>query len=243
LSACIAVIPARFASTRFPGKPLAQMQGRPIIRHVYERVLDSGLFDDVIVATDDTRIAEAVEAFGGRYKLTSPHHPSGSDRIAEVIRALDCEVVFNIQGDEPMIEPSALAELKAVFSNPEVRVATLFTPLTDPQALLNINVVKVVFDNALNALYFSRSAIPANRDGIPDVAYFRHIGVYAYRKQTLLDFVNLPQGKLEQAEKLEQLRFLEHGIPIRLVETSYQGIGIDTPEDLLQMEKLLSGKA
>lgn len=237
---CLAVIPARYASTRFPGKPLALLQGKPILRHVWERVLSSDLFQDVIIATDDERIAEAVNSFGGKYKLTSPDHPSGSDRIAEVISDLDFEVVFNVQGDEPMIEGTVLADLKAVFADPKVRVASLMTPLTDPQALVNINIVKVVTDNALNALYFSRSPIPCNRDALPGIRYFRHIGVYAYKKQTLLDFIQLPQGKLEQAEKLEQLRFLEYGIPIRMVPTAYQGIGIDTPQDLLEVEKLLS---
>ncbi len=232
MASFIAVIPARFASTRFPGKPLALLKGKPIIPHVYERVAESRLFQDVIVATDDKRIAEAVLSFGGKYKMTAPHHPSGSDRIAEVIRDLECDVVFNVQGDEPMVEGATLSKLQAVFSDPKVQVASLMTRLTDPQALHNINIVKVVINNTFDAIYFSRTPIPYNRDNIPGVEYFRHIGVYAYSKQTLLDFVKLPQGKLEQAEKLEQLRFLEHGIPIRMVETSYQGIGIDTPEDL-----------
>jgi len=240
MASFIAVIPARYASTRFPGKPLALLNGKPIILHVYERVAESRLFQDVIVATDDKRIAEAVQSFGGKCKMTAPDHPSGSDRIAEVIRDLNCDVVFNVQGDEPMIEGATLSKLQAVFSDPKVQVASLMTRLTDPQALLNINIVKVVINNTFDALYFSRSPIPCNRDNIPGVEYFRHIGVYAYRKQTLLDFVKLPQGKLEQAEKLEQLRFLEHGIPIRMVETSYQGIGIDTPEDLQQVEMLLT---
>jgi 3-deoxy-manno-octulosonate cytidylyltransferase (CMP-KDO synthetase) len=236
----IAVIPARFASVRFPGKPLALLQGKPIIRHVYERVLNSQLFEDVIVATDDDRIREAVTSFGGKVRLTSDSHPSGSDRIAETINGMDCDVVFNVQGDEPMIDADTLSRLKQVFSDPSVRVASLMTPLNDDKALLNINIVKVITDNNMNALYFSRSPIPCNRDSIPGIEYFRHIGVYAYTKQTLLDFVNLPQGKLEQIEKLEQLRFLENGIPIRMVTTPYQGIGIDTPEDLKNVEILLS---
>lgn len=235
----IAVIPARYASTRFPGKPLALLHGKPIIQHVYERVCAGNLFQDVIIATDDERIAQAVISFGGNYKMTSLNHPSGSDRIAEVIKELDCGVVFNIQGDEPMIDTDILAKLKSVFADHEVRVASLMTPLKDDKVLLNINIVKVVIDNKLNALYFSRSPIPSNRDNLPGVEYFRHIGVYAYCKQALLDFVQLPQGRLEQIEKLEQLRFLENSIPIRMIKTDYQGIGIDTPEDLSQVEQLI----
>ncbi len=236
-----AVIPARYASTRFPGKPLALLQGKTIIQHVFERVKASGLFQDVIVATDDDRIAQVVQSFGGKCQMTSPNHQSGSDRIAEVIRDLDCDVIFNVQGDEPMIETEPLAKLKAVFSNPEVLAASLMSPFSDSKVLHDINAVKVVIDNNMNALYFSRSPIPHDRDGSGDFTYFRHIGVYAYRKKTLLDFITLPPGKLEQTEKLEQLRLLENDIPIRMVETAYQGIGIDTPEDLIRVEKLLSG--
>ncbi len=235
----VAVIPARYASTRFPGKPLALLQGKPIIRHVYERVAGSGLFGQVIVATDDARIAEAVQSFGGSCQITSPDHPSGSDRVAEVVKDIKCDLVFNIQGDEPLIGTEPLAALLAAFSDPEVKVATLITPVTDLEAILNINMVKVIFNNNMDAIYFSRSLIPCNRDGEPGLDYFRHIGVYAFRKQTLLDFVSLPVGRLERAEKLEQLRLLEYGIPIRLVGTSYQGIGIDTLEDLEKVGRLL----
>jgi len=236
----IAVIPARFSSVRFPGKPLAMLSGKTIIRHVYERVSNSNLFQDVIVATDDERIAREVKSFNGKYKLTSPLHPSGSDRIAEVIADLDCDLVFNIQGDEPMIEPEPLAGLISVFGDASVQAGSLMTSITNQEDLQNPNIVKVVADNKSNAIYFSRSAIPFNRDSNVNVEYFRHIGVYAYRKQTLLDFVKLPPGKLEQIEKLEQLRLLENGITIRLVKTSYQGFGIDTPEDLLKAERYLT---
>lgn len=237
---CLAVIPARYASTRFLGKPLAMLKGKPVIQYVYERVIGSGLFQEVIVATDDERIAEAVKIFGGKCQMTSPKHNSGSDRIAEVIQDIDCDIVFNVQGDEPMIESEPLAKLKTVFEDSEVRVASPMTPFYDAQVLHDINIVKVVSDNNMNALYFSRSPIPFNRDNTPEIKFFRHIGVYAYRKQTLLDFIKLPLGKLEQIEKLEQLRFLENGIPIRMVISSYQGIGIDTPEDLNRAEKLIS---
>jgi len=228
----IAVIPARFASVRFPGKPLATLKGKPIIQLVYEQVTGSGLFDNVIIATDDERIAEAVRNFGGSYQMTSPHHPSGSDRITEVVRDLDCDVVFNVQGDEPLIQKEPLALLKDAFNDKEVQVASLMTTITDEAELNNPNIVKIVTGSKSDALYFSRSPIPCNRDRIQDVEYYRHIGVYAYRKQTLLDFVKLPQSSLELTEKLEQLRLLENGIPIRMIKTSYQGIGIDTPEDL-----------
>jgi 3-deoxy-D-manno-octulosonate cytidylyltransferase len=239
---CIAVIPARYASVRFPGKPLALLKGKPIIQHVYERVLNSSLFSDVIVATDDNRIADTVKAFNGKVRLTSADHPSGSDRIAEVIRDIDCDVIFNVQGDEPMIDAETLSKLKDVFIDAQVKVASLMTPISDDKDILNINVVKVVTDNDLNSLYFSRSPIPYNRDQQTGIVYFRHIGVYAYRKQTLLDYIKLPAGKLEQIEKLEQLRFLENGIQLKMVQTSYQGIGIDTPEDLQTVENLLSNK-
>ncbi len=234
----IAVIPARYSSVRFPGKPLAILHGKTIIRHVYERVLDSNLFHDVIVATDDERIVDEVKSFNGRFKMTSVNHPSGSDRIAEVIADLDCDVVFNIQGDEPMIDADSLGGLVSVFQDNTVKVGSLMTQITNPDDLHNPNCVKVVTDVNNNALYFSRSIIPFDRDASQNARYYRHIGVYAYRKQTLLDFIKLPQSKLEQIEKLEQLRLLENNIPIRMIITAYQGIGIDTPDDLIKVQAL-----
>jgi len=216
------------------------LNGKPVIQHVYERVLGSSLFSDVIIATDDDRIAGSVKNFGGNYRMTRPDHNSGSDRIAEVISDIDCDVVFNIQGDEPLIDSDTLTDLRNSFTDGNIRVASLMTLLVDDKELLNINVVKVVTDNNLNALYFSRSPIPCRRDNVPNVDYFRHIGVYAYRKSTLLEFVKFPQGRLEQIEKLEQLRFLENNIPIRMVITNYQGIGIDTHEDLEAVVRILS---
>lgn len=237
----IAIIPARFASVRFPGKPLAMLKGKTIIRHVYERVLMSNLFHDVIVATDDERIMNEMRSIDGRFQMTSTKHLSGSDRIAEVVASLDCDVVFNIQGDEPMIEAMPLAKLISAFQDITVQVGSLMTQITKPEDLLNPNIVKVVTDNNSDALYFSRSTIPYDRDGDQNIVHYRHIGVYAYRKQVLLDFIKLPQSRLEQIEKLEQLRLLENGIPIRMVETDYQGIGIDTPDDLVKVEaELLS---
>ena len=237
----IAVIPARYASTRFPGKPLAMLQGKTIIQHVYDRVLDSNIFKDVIVATDDVRIANEVIGFEGKFKMTSTQHQSGSDRIAEVIEKMDCNVVFNIQGDEPMIDKKTLADLVSAFRDKDVQAASLMTIILNPEDLDNPNIVKVVTGVNGNALYFSRARIPFDRDANQNPDYYRHIGVYAYRKQTLLDYVKLPPSKLEKIEKLEQLRLLENNIPIRMVVTSYQGMGIDTPEDLIKAEAILSG--
>lgn len=236
----IAVIPARYASVRFPGKPLAILNNKPIIQHVYERVSNSNLFSDVIVATDEESIANTVKNFKGKVCMTSASHPSGSDRIAEVIKDMDCDVVFNVQGDEPMIDGETLAKLKEVFNNEQVMVASLMTPIMDEADIQNTNVVKVVTDNNMNSLYFSRSPIPHNRDKQQDIIYYRHIGVYAYKKQALLDFVKLTPGKLEQIEKLEQLRFLENGISVKMVQTTYQGIGIDTYDDFIKVANLLS---
>lgn len=234
----VAIIPARYASTRFPAKALAKLGGKPIIQHVYERVAGSKLFNEVIVATDSKEIMQAVNAFGGKAMMTSDKHRSGSDRIAEVAKKLkDVELVCNIQGDEPLIDTEALQQLLEVFYDPFVDMASLMTPIKDPEMLGNPNIVKVVTDVHGDALYFSRSCIPHDRDHDQKVVYFRHIGVYAYRFDVLQEFVELEEGKLEQIEKLEQLRALENGIPIRMLVTDYQGIGIDTPEDLARVEK------
>lgn len=238
----IAIIPARYASTRFPGKPLALLNRKPIIQHVYERALSSELFSYVAVATDDPRIADAVSAFGGKYHLTSDKHQSGTDRIAEVASALDipADVIVNIQGDEPLITKDVLHPLISLFADPGVQMASLMTPLSQPEQLSDPNAVKVV--TALNgkALYFSRATIPYDRDGAQNIPYYRHIGVYAYRPETLQTFVRLTPSRYELIEKLEQLRALENGIPIHMVETDYQGLGVDTPEDLLRVEAYLT---
>ena len=233
----IAIIPARYASTRFPAKALALLQGKPIIQHVYERVVASGLFAQVVVATDHPAIVTAVIAFNGLALTTSDKHQSGSDRIAEAISSFPAaQIVLNVQGDEPFIDTASLRDLLAAFNNPQVQMASLMTPVSDPGMLDNPNIVKVVTDARLQALYFSRSAIPFCRDKDIPVDYFRHIGVYAYRRETLLHYVSLAPGKLEQIEKLEQLRALENEIPIQMVLTEYQGVGIDTPEDLQAAE-------
>jgi 3-deoxy-manno-octulosonate cytidylyltransferase (CMP-KDO synthetase) len=240
----IAIIPARYDSTRFPGKPLAKLGSKTIIQHVYNRTSDTGLFAEVIVGTDDQRIFEEVAAFGGKVTLTSRSHNSGSDRIAEVCRKMECckdaDIIVNVQGDEPFITKEPLVELVNVFSDKDVKVASLMhivkKDVADP------NTVKVVCDNNGFALYFSRSVIPHNRDKTKEFKpeYFKHIGVYAFRKEILFEYVALSQSKLEQIEKLEQLRLLENGISIKMIETEYKGIGIDTPTDLIKAKLLLN---
>ena len=238
----VAVIPARFASIRFPGKPLAMLGNKPLIQHVYDSAVQTDLFDRIIVATDDKRIFGKVERFGGEVVLTSKHHKSGTDRIAEVCKNLEVEIIVNIQGDEPFISKEPLQKLISVFDEPTVQVASLMHKLVEE--IENTNIVKVVCDNNNFALYFSRSPIPFYRTSNSTLRnlqseFFKHIGVYAFRREALFRFIQLPMGKLEQIEKLEQLRFLENGIKIKMVETSFQGIGIDTPEDLKKAELIL----
>ncbi len=232
----IAVIPARYASTRFPGKPLVLLQNKPIIQHVYKAVKATGLFDQIIIATDDLRIRDCALGFGAEVKMTSAEHQSGSDRIAEVIRDLDVDVIVNIQGDEPFITKEPLQKMIEAFSNASVSVASVMHKMDNQVDIENPNNVKVVVNLQGDALYFSRSVIPYNRDKIANIQYYKHIGVYAYRKQVLLDYVKMPVSFLEKVEKLEQLRFLEAGYKIRMVLSEYKGIGIDTPEDLLAAE-------
>ncbi len=238
----VAVIPARFASFRFPGKPLAMLRNKTLIQHVYDSAVQTDLFDKIIVATDDKRIFDNVEHFGGDVVLTSKHHKSGTDRIAEVCKNLDAEIIVNIQGDEPFIVKEPLQKLISVFDEQTVQVASLMHKLMEE--IENPNIVKVVCDKNNFALYFSRSSIPFYRTSHPATRnpqpeFFKHIGVYAFRKEALFKFIQLPMGKLEQTEKLEQLRFLENGIKIKMIETSYQGIGIDTPEDLNKADIIL----
>jgi 3-deoxy-manno-octulosonate cytidylyltransferase (CMP-KDO synthetase) len=238
----VAIIPARFASTRFPGKPLALVDDRPMIEHVYRRAAASPLVSQVIVATDDLRIAVAVRHFGGHVRLTRADHLSGTDRLAEVAATLDCDIVVNVQGDEPLIDPGSIAEVVAPFAgDPALQVATLYRRIVSPQELANPNVVKVVVDRAGFALYFSRAPIPHLRDprgGWPPM--FGHVGLYAYRRNALLVLAALEPTPLERAESLEQLRALEHGIRIRAVETQYDSLGVDTPEDLEHVRRLLA---
>jgi 3-deoxy-manno-octulosonate cytidylyltransferase (CMP-KDO synthetase) len=231
------VIPARWASTRLPGKPLLPLAGKPILRHVWERCQKVSAADTVIVATDDMRIAEAAFAFGAEVSLTSPKHPSGTDRIAEVAKNLTgFEIIVNVQGDEPFIEPALVSKLIAsLAADKSLQMSTAACPLA-PGELENPNCVKVATALSGNALYFSRSPIPCDRDGNARPRRLRHLGIYAYRRKFLLDFVKWKQTPLEKSEKLEQLRALEHGAPIRVVMAKPAGPGIDTPADLRAAE-------
>ena len=230
----LGVIPARYASTRLPGKPLVDILGRPMIRLVYENAARARTLERLIVATDDERILAVVEAFGGQARLTSREHNTGTDRVAEVAAGLEAEVVVNIQGDEPFVEPGMIDEIvQPLLDDPELPMCTSMHQVTDPADFANPNVVKVVVDLAGHALYFSRSLIPypRKREGH---RVFEHIGLYAYRRDFLLSYARLPQTPLEKLESLEQLRALEHGYRIRVVETrqSYIPLSVDTPEDL-----------
>lgn len=236
----VGIIPARYASTRFPGKPLAMIGGKPMIQRVYERA--SMALDEVFVATDDERIRAAVESFGGRCVMTSPNHRSGTDRCYEAYRncGVEADVVINIQGDEPFIAPGQIESLKGCFDNPDTDIATLVRPF-DPakgwDALFNPNTPKVTFDNQMRALYFSRSIIPYVRGAewqhwLEKARFYTHIGMYAYRTDTLAKIVELPQSSLEIAESLEQLRWLQNGFTIRVGVSECDTIGIDTPADL-----------
>ncbi len=239
----VAVIPARFGSTRFPGKSLALIQGRPMIQWVHERALRSRLVQRVVVATDDERIAAAVRAFGGEAVMTSPDHATGTDRIAEVARSLACDIVVNVQGDEPLIRPEMIDEaVRPLAEDPSIEMGTLAREITDPAETADPNVVKVVLDARGFALYFSRAPIPWDRDGwagrtelaalTASPGRYKHIGLYVYRRDFLLAYAALPQTPLEQQEKLEQLRALEHGRRIRVAVTAHDSLGVDMPDDL-----------
>lgn len=237
------VIPSRYASTRFPGKPLAMLGGKPMVRHVYEKAAASSA-DLAVVATDDRRIYDAVTGFGGKAVMTAETHPSGTDRIAEAVSKLgqEVDIVINVQGDEPLIPTSVIDELIAVMKhNPSIEMATVAVP--GDRAAMTENNVKVVFGENRFALYFSRSMIPFHRQGGVEAPVYLHWGIYAYRKSALDRFVSLPPGRLEECEKLEQLRALENGIRIYVVLSDLESIGIDTPEDLVRAEqKLREGK-
>jgi len=228
----IAVIPARFAASRFPGKLMQRIGEKTIIRMVYENAVAMNLFDQVLVVTDSEEIMNEILAAGGAVKKSTKDHQSGSDRIAEAIASMDVDVVVNIQGDEPFVEKEPLQDLLNCFKDPGVAVASVMKRFGEGDEPENPNQVKVVCNKNNDALYFSRSPIPFKRNRSADLPYFKHVGVYAYRKETLLNFTQWPMGALEQAEMLEQLRYLENGVAIRMVETKTSSIGIDTPEDL-----------
>ena len=238
-----AIIPCRYASTRFPGKPLSEILGKPMFYHVYQRVLESGCFKAIAIATDDFRILNAAEKMNVPAVMTREDHPSGTDRVLEAARSLNVPenaVVVNVQGDEPALNPLILRELLEPFKNPETRVTSPAVRISADEAL-SPDLVKVVFSKDMNALYFSRSRIPFDRDGIaPD--YFGHIGLYAFRMKTLEQFVTLGKSRLEDIEKLEQLRLLENSIPIRMVITHHRTIGVDRPEDIKKVEELLKSR-
>jgi 3-deoxy-manno-octulosonate cytidylyltransferase (CMP-KDO synthetase) len=237
-----ALIPARYGSSRFPGKALAPILGKPLIQWVYEQAKKVPGLDGLYVATDDTRIKEAVEAFGGKALMTRADHPSGSDRLAEAAALLNLapeDIVINIQGDQPVFPPELVRQLAALLQRDcSAVMATPARRVTDPALAQNPHVVKVVFDHRGRALYFSRSPLPYWRDGDKPY-YFKHIGIYAYRVEFLKNFVTLPPGRLEEAEKLEQLRALEYGFPIHVVETIGDTLEVDTPADLARVEEFL----
>lgn len=244
---CLVIIPARYASTRFPAKPLALLGGRPIIEHVYRQV--SKAVDDVVVATDDERIMAAVEGFGGRAVMTSTEHQSGTDRCYEAYQRVggDYDIVINVQGDEPFIQPEQIKALVACFKDDAIDIATMVKPFRvedGVEALENPNSPKVVVSRDMKALYFSRSVIPymrgvAREEWLAKHTYYKHIGIYAFRAKTLAEVTSLPQSSLEVSEKLEQLRWLENGYVIGVATTERETIGIDTPEDLCRAEAYL----
>ena len=233
----LGVIPARFGSTRFPGKALALLSSKTVLQHVYERACQSRYLSSVIVATDDERVYAAARSFGAQVRMTRADHISGTDRVAEVASAEEAAVVVNIQGDEPLIDPAAIdAAILPVFHDTGVVMATLKKKIEDPREIDDPNVVKVVTNHAGDAIYFSRCAIPYARE--QGGAWFKHIGLYVYGRDFLLSYSSLPVGPLERAERLEQLRALENGYPIRVVETDYESLGVDTPEDLERVSRL-----
>jgi 3-deoxy-manno-octulosonate cytidylyltransferase (CMP-KDO synthetase) len=236
----LGVIPARFASSRYPGKALATLAGKPMIEHVWERANMSRYLSDVLVATDDERIANAVHKFGGRVRMTRADHPTGTDRLAEIASSEDAVLYVNIQGDEPLIDPEAIdAAILTVHGDEAVDMGTLKKQIADPTDIVNTNVVKVVTNLLGDAIYFSRCPIPYERDGQTGVpVYFKHIGLYVYRREFLLRYPDLAVGPLEQAERLEQLRALENGYRIRVAATDYESLGVDTPEDLERVNQL-----
>ena len=243
----MAIIPARYASTRFPGKPLAVLGGKTVIQRVYEQV--SSLLDEVYVATDDERIFQTVEAFGGRAVMTRTDHKSGTDRIEEAAEKIgsQADVIINVQGDEPFIQPSQIKTLMQLFDAPETQIGTLGKRFENIEGVENPNSPKIVTDNRGFALYFSRSPIPFVRgkersEWLANYPFLKHLGIYAYRREVLREVTQLPQGNLEKAESLEQLRWLENGYRIRVGLTEVETVGIDTPEDLKRAEEFLNSQ-
>lgn len=234
-----ALIPARYAATRFPGKLMQQLGNKTVIRHTYEATLATGLFDEVIVVTDSDIIFTEITSAGGKAVMSQYEHESGSDRIAEAAADMDVDIIVNVQGDTPFVKREPLSQLLAPFANPSVQVASLMQVLSNPHDIQDPNFVKVAVDKNMNALYFSRSVIPYPRDTEFPTVYYEHIGVYAFRKPALMSFTQWPVSPMEAAEKIECLRYLENGIPLRMVVVDYMGVEIDTPDDLERAARLL----
>ncbi len=239
----IAMIPARYGATRFPGKLMADLGGKPVIVRTYEATLATQLFDEVYVVTDSSIIKDEVEKYGGKAIMSAKEHECGSDRIAEAVENMDVDIVVNVQGDEPFVKKEPLEKLISVFKEKdaeEIDLASLMQEISDWKDITDPNYVKVIVDQNSFALYFSRSPIPYPRDKNAGARYFEHIGVYAFRKKAILDFYHLPMCSLEATEKVECIRYLEYGKKIKMVETDFMGIEIDTPEDLIKAKKYLN---
>lgn len=234
----MALIPARYASTRFPGKLMEKLGGQTVIATVYHNTRNTGLFDAVMVVTDSEIIFNEIKSIGGEVVMSTGQHESGTDRIAEVVAGMDVEIIVNVQGDSPFVKGESLADVIKQFDDESVQVASLMRVLTDEKEINNPNCVKVCVDKKGNALYFSRSPIPYPRNKAA-ARYYQHVGLYAFRKSALMQFTSWPVSELEDTEKLEQLRYLENGISIRMVLTEYAGVEIDTPEDLIKATALL----
>lgn len=234
-----AFIPARYAATRFPAKLMQILGDKTVIRHTYDNTKATGLFDEVYVVTDSAIIFDEIVSNGGRAIMSKRTHESGSDRIAEAIQDVEIDIVVNVQGDEPFVQREPLEKVLACFQDPSVQVASLMQVLTNQASIEDPNYVKVTVDKNWNALFFSRSVIPYPRATDSTIIYYEHVGVYAFKKQALLNFTNWPMSPLEAAEKIECLRYLENGVPIKMAVTNYMGIEIDTPEDLIKATALL----
>ena len=238
----VVVIPARYGSTRLPGKPLLLLAGKPMIQRVFERAKLSKRAERVIVATDDERIVNAVEAFGGEARMTRPDHRTGTERVAEVAAHVEGDVFVNVQGDEPLLDPKAVdAAISSLLEEPQALISTVATSVKTPGDIMDPNVVKTVLDFESNALYFSRAPIPWVRDtaGKIQVRHWKHLGLYVFQRDALLEYPTLPQGELEKIEQLEQLRWLENGWKIRVAEVAHDAVSVDVPEDVARVEKLL----
>ena len=235
----IALIPARLEATRFPRKLMAQLGDKSVIRHTYDSTVKTGLFDEVMVVTDSEIIFNEIVSHGGKAKMSVKEHESGSDRIAEAVADMDVDIVVNVQGDKPFVQKEPLEKLLQTFDDDKVQVASLMQVLKEEKFINDPNYVKVAVDKKMNALFFSRSVIPYPRDKSIAPVYYEHIGVYAFRKQALIDFTNWPMTPLEAAEKVECLRYLENGVRLKMVVTQYMGVEIDTPEDLERAAKML----